>query len=88
MLLEHKIYSRKEYLDEISKELYGLAKDILRDQYAPNTPYADIFMAESKNGAFVYILRTIPDNSFFGTLSGAKRFLVIKILTKEEYLMI
>jgi len=85
MLLEGKIYSRKEYLHAISEEIFGIQKDILRDQYAPNVDYADIFMAKSNNGAFIYLLCTVPNNDFFGKLTGSKRFLVLKTLTKEEY---
>jgi hypothetical protein len=85
MLEKGKVYSREEWERETSDAVFGLQKDILKDKYAPDIPYADFFMGLSRTGRFVYCVRTVADDSLIGKITGKRKFKILGVLSKDEY---
>ena len=78
-------YSREDWKDEVSNEIYGIQKDVLKERFAPDLAHADFYLYESKDHTWVYAVTPIMDTSFWGVLSGGKRLKVLGRISKIEY---
>jgi len=76
-----KIYSRKQYEKGIKNTVFGIQKDVLKDKYAPDIEYADFFLGESKDGKYVYCVKTTSKGSIF----GKRNIKILGIISREEY---
>lgn len=85
MLEKGNVYSRDEWDKEVSDVVFGVAKDILKDRFAPQIEYADFFMGLSKSGKLVYCAKMVADDSMIGKMFAKKKIKILGVLSKVEY---
>lgn len=80
MIIVGQDYSRKDFNKEISNELHGIQRDIIKDRFASDVAYADFYIYLDKKQEWVYGVTIVNGGLFEG-----KRIKILGRISKIEY---